>query len=84
MYVNVRKVCFHSISFIFTRILLRKMTVNLSDSPHTYGCPLPCTRVRFDLNLNYYHENTVDNTEHPANFTLLFFPSSDFIEEQVS
>ncbi len=63
------------------------LMTKLAKEPHLNGCPLPCKRVTYDLDVTYYHENirgptpTTDKIE--ANFTLYFFTRFALIEEQV-
>ena len=49
------------------------------DRPESFGCPLPCIRVTYDIDTSYYHENTEDSR---SNFTLYIFPGSKFTEDQ--
>ena len=49
------------------------------DRPESFGCPLPCTRISYDIDTSYYHENSEDPR---SNFSLFIFPSSKFIEDQ--
>ena len=69
------------------QVMYFNLTERLAKEPHLNGCPLPCTRVTFDLDVTYYHENTrgppPPSDESEANFTLYFFTRSALIEEQV-
>ena len=68
--------------------LLKDTLVNVSVNPFLYGCPLPCFRISYGLDVNYYHENTVGENyvdENPPtnNFIVYFFYRSPWIEERL-
>ena len=50
-----------------------------------HGCPLPCSRVNYDLDVSYYHENTLGDPDlyKSSNFSLNFFPFSRRVEERI-
>ena len=66
-----------------TEKIYEKLYFDLRERPESFGCPMPCTRVTYDLHVSYYHENTADPVSQESNFTLLFYSSSNFIEDQV-
>lgn len=51
--------------------------------PESFGCPLPCTRISYDLHVSYFHQNSGDLTLQKSKFLLYIYSSSNFIEDQV-
>ena len=56
---------------------------NFKARPDSFGCLLPCTRISFDLDISYFHENSGDPMVNDSNFSLFTYPGSNFIEDQV-
>ena len=53
------------------------------ERPESFGCPLPCTRISYDIDMSYYHENSGDPQLQKSNFSLFIYPNANFIEDQV-
>jgi len=68
-----------------TREVYRKLMFDLAKDSSSFGCPLPCHRINYNLNVRYFHENTMDEkaNDDESNFTLYFYPGSSYIEERV-
>jgi hypothetical protein len=64
--------------------IYKSVFVDLVKNPQQYGCPLPCTRISYELDVNYYHENSLEDEFSNSNFTLFIFPTSRIIEDQVA
>ena len=68
-----------------TKDLVTKTMFDLARDSESFGCPLPCHRIHFDLDVSYFHENTlgekVDDSE--PNFTLYYYPGSQYIEKHI-
>jgi hypothetical protein len=68
--------------------LMAEHLVNMSVNTQLFGCPLPCFRISYSLDVNYYHENTVGanylfENVPASNFTVYFFFRSPWIEERI-
>jgi hypothetical protein len=64
--------------------IYKSVFVDLVMNPQQYGCPLPCTRISYELDLNYFHENSLEDEMLNSNFTLFFYATSPIIEDQVA
>ena len=58
-----------------------KLFYKFRDRPGSFGCPLPCTRISYDIDTSYYHENSGDPDAGRSNFRLFIFPSTEFVED---
>ena len=68
--------------------LLKDTQFEISQNPLRFGCPLPCFRISYEVDVNYYHENTVgefmkDDYQMLSNFSVFFFSRSLWIEERI-
>jgi hypothetical protein len=43
--------------------------------PDKFGCPFPCNRLSYEINLQYFHENSWPDFYRPDNFNNTFFLS---------
>ena len=67
---------------------LSKVILDFIESPHKFGCPLPCERKSFRFNLERIHENAETNEaphlDEGSNFWYIsYYYSTLVIEEQV-
>ena len=63
--------------------IYKKIYYDFRVMPESAGCPLPCTRIRYDLHVSYFHQNSGDLTLQKSKFLLYIYSSSNFIEDQV-
>ena len=63
--------------------IYKKIYYDFRLRPESAGCPLPCTRIRYELHVSYFHQNSGDPAVHKSKFLLYIYPSSNFIEDQV-
>jgi hypothetical protein len=69
-----------------TESIYKKEFISLIMSPQMFGCPLPCKRISYGLDVSYYHNNSYHSDNRKHNFILYIYPSLDLdiIEDQVN
>jgi hypothetical protein len=63
--------------------IYQRMFQNLTYTPQMFGCPLPCLRIIYERKVFYFHENFIGSEIPESNFSLIIYPSSSIIEDQV-
>jgi hypothetical protein len=68
-----------------TREVFRNILFKLARDSASFGCPLPCHRTTYNLDVSYFHENTLDEKvkEDETNFTIYLYPGSPHVEERI-
>jgi hypothetical protein len=63
--------------------IYKRIFQELANRPHTFGCPLPCRHITYELRILYFHNNSIGPIIPKSKFWLFIYPSSTIIEDEV-